>query len=346
MTQITVQLFGYPRLERDGALLDIDRRKALALFAYLATSPISHSRDALATLLWPEYDHSRARAALRRTLSTLNSALGSGWSVADRDSVTVNPGSGLQLDVERFRVLLRLPHHHPGPVLCPDCLRSLSDAVAFYRADFMAGFGLPDSPEFDEWQFFQSEELRRGQASALERLARHHSSRFDSDAALVYAGRLVALDALHEPAHRLLMELYARSGRDSAALRQYAECARLLREELGVAPEGETNRLREAIERGRALSADSTPPVTPVRTRALTGRGREVEQLVDLLSRPDCKMLVLVDLGGRGKPSLELETIESLAALFPHQTYVARVGEGRAWKHFGHDSGLLERAAS
>ena len=63
-------------LKKDGAPIDVDTRKAIALLAYLAVTEQRHSRDALAALLWPEYDQSRARGALRRTLSTLNKALG------------------------------------------------------------------------------------------------------------------------------------------------------------------------------------------------------------------------------------------------------------------------------
>ncbi len=76
MPRLSLYLLGPPRLELDGEPLNIGRRKAVALMAYLAVTGQGQARDALATLLWPEYDASRARAALRRTLSTLNRALG------------------------------------------------------------------------------------------------------------------------------------------------------------------------------------------------------------------------------------------------------------------------------
>ena len=50
------------------------------------------------------------------------------------------------------------------------------------------------------------------------------------------ARRLLALDPLHEPAHRVMMLLYAWTGQPAAALRQYRECLRLLNDELGVPP--------------------------------------------------------------------------------------------------------------
>jgi len=49
MSQLTLYLFGPPRLEMDGNPIHLPRRKALALLAYLAVSGQEHSRDRLAT---------------------------------------------------------------------------------------------------------------------------------------------------------------------------------------------------------------------------------------------------------------------------------------------------------
>ena len=87
MSDLSLHLFGPPKLDIDGTLVHIPRRKATALLAYLAVTGQSHSRDALATLLWPENDQSSARAELRRTLSVLKRALGEGWLQADRETV-------------------------------------------------------------------------------------------------------------------------------------------------------------------------------------------------------------------------------------------------------------------
>jgi hypothetical protein len=61
MTSLRLTLFGLPRIERDGVPLVLERRKALALLAYLALSPTPLSRDLLAELLWPERDGPTAR---------------------------------------------------------------------------------------------------------------------------------------------------------------------------------------------------------------------------------------------------------------------------------------------
>lgn len=66
---VHVQLFGAPRVLRDGQPVVFDTRKAVALLAHLAVTGTRHRRESLAGLLWPEADPTRARATLRRTLS-------------------------------------------------------------------------------------------------------------------------------------------------------------------------------------------------------------------------------------------------------------------------------------
>ncbi|MBI4790309.1 MAG: AAA family ATPase [Chloroflexi bacterium] len=247
-------LLGAPRLERHGQRVEMDTRKALALVAYLALTRQSHSRDALATLFYPDYDQAHARAALRRTLSTLQAALGEGYLEADRELIGLHPGAKLIVDVDEFqnRVAETRAHGHAPNDVCARCITPLAEAAAFYRDDFMAGFTLRDSPAFDEWQFFQTETLRRDLAGALEKLVRQHSAQREDDFALVYARRWLALDPLDEPAHRHLIKLYGSTGQRAAALRQYQECVRILHDELGVAPLEETTRVYETIkESGR-----------------------------------------------------------------------------------------------
>jgi len=45
-----------------------------------------------------------------------------------------------------------------------------------------------------------------------------HSSHNEYEVTLPYARRYLALDLLHEPAHRTLMQLYALNGQQAAAL--------------------------------------------------------------------------------------------------------------------------------
>ena len=190
MSRPVLLLLGSPRLERDGEPVEVDTRKAIALVAYLAVAQGRHTRDALATLLWPEYDQARARAALRRTLSALGEARAEGWLEVDRESVGLKREE-LWVDVDRFhgRLAECRTHGHSEADVCPECLPLLTEAATLYRDGFLAGFTLRDSSNFDEWQFFQAESLRRELAGALERLVRAHGARGEWEPAIAYARR-------------------------------------------------------------------------------------------------------------------------------------------------------------
>ncbi|HEX5688872.1 MAG TPA: hypothetical protein VFX76_02670, partial [Roseiflexaceae bacterium] len=74
MASFTLFALGQPRLECDDRPIDLNLRKALALLVYMAVTGQPHSRDALATMFWPESDARESRASLRRTLHRLNQA--------------------------------------------------------------------------------------------------------------------------------------------------------------------------------------------------------------------------------------------------------------------------------
>ncbi len=255
MAFLHIHLLGNPQIEVDEQTIQVPRRKVLALLAYLAVTGQVQSRETLAALFWPDYDASSAYANLRRDLSRLKELFGERKViVVDRLQVGLNPSADIHLDVNEFRSLVDQTrmHGHNQEELCADCAEALKEAVELYRGDFLEGFNLPDSPGFDDWRFFQAEELRQLLAEALQRLIHWHSSREEYEQAIPYARRWLALDRLHEPAQRCLMQLYAWSGQQAAALRQYEECRRMLQEELGLEPEEQTRSLYEAI-RSRSL---------------------------------------------------------------------------------------------
>ena len=203
MSKLEIFLLGTPQLEIDGSPIELERRKAIALLAYLAVTEENHGRDTLATLLWPEAAQGRARTTLRHHIWTLNKALGDGWLDISRESVGLEANSGLWVDVNQFRLALAAgqTHDHSEAVVCPDCLPHLREAVSLYRDEFLTGFTLRDSPEFDEWQRSQTEALRREITEALERLVRGQSAREDFKAGIPYAQRWLAYKAcLRRPA--------------------------------------------------------------------------------------------------------------------------------------------------
>ncbi|MEX1252818.1 MAG: AAA family ATPase [Dehalococcoidia bacterium] len=334
MPRLVVRLLGPPIAELDGAPIEVDTRKATALLAYLAVTERPHARDSLAALLWPDYDQTSARAALRRTLSTLRKALASGWLTTQGDLIGLDRDD-LWLDAERFHSLAapRADHPHPPSEPCADCLVALEEALGLYRDSFLAGFSLRDSPEFDDWQSLQAEALRRELAEALDRLVAGYIAGEDYSAAARHAQRRLALDPLHEPAHRTLMLLYAWTGERGAALQQYRACVRALDEELGVAPLEDTSRLYHAIVGDqapppprRSVPAATTPaperspgpgpPAARAGPLALAGRDIEWRALKAAYERTDADghLVVLEGEAGIGKTRLAEELMAHASA--------------------------------
>ena len=333
MSELKLFLFGSPRVELNEKSVEIRRRKALALLVYLAVTGQSHSRDTLATLFWPDHDQSRARAYLRRALASLNKTLTGAWFDTDRESIGLNRNANILVDVEQFHQLLTAPksHNHPSNKIPSESLSSLTKAVALYQADFLTGFTLRESTDFDEWQFFQAEEFRQELAATLEQLVAGYSLEREFETALPHARRRLALDPLHEPAHRELMKLYAWAGQHAAALRQYEECTRQMGEELGTPPEAETIELFEAIKTKQLSLPETTearqrpmpeidpltPPASlatrhnlPPQTTPFIGREKELAALDALIASVDTRLVTIVGSGGMGKTRLSLASAE------------------------------------
>jgi len=255
MQQLTISLLGAPSILVEGESIQVDTRKAIAMVAYLALNPGVQTRDTLAALLWPELNQSRALAALRRTLSVLNKSAMSPWLTIERTSVELRQDRHVALDVAAFQRALTEchAHGHDADAACARCIAPLTKAVEVYRDDFLAGFSLRDSANYDDWQFFTAEELRRSYVQALDHLVSALAADAQFDLAIDWARRRLHTDPLHEAAHRQLMRLFVWADQRNAALRQYRECVRILDEELGVPPLEETTTLYEEIFSNRII---------------------------------------------------------------------------------------------
>ena len=353
VSRLALHFLGAPRIELNGAPVSVDRRKGVALLAYLGVTARAHSRDALATLFWPEHDQVTARANLRRTLSMLHASLRGEWLAIDRENVALPPADGLWVDVVEFRRCLSECHTngYPDPTICPQCVSRLEAASSLYADDFLAGFTLPDAPDFDDWQFRQAESLRLELSDTLARLARCQAAQGNFGAAISHARRRVALDPLHEPSQCQLMETLARSGDKAGALRQYQALTDLLRRELAATPARETAELARTIAEDRLPPLDgqaarvATAPVVstngasvnghpapqeperrrhnlPAQVTSFVGREGELAELARWLAAPACRLITIVGPGGMGKTRLALHAAEAQVGSFADGVYL------------------------
>lgn len=131
MPDLRINLLGAPQLILDQTAVAPGHNKAIALLAYLAVTRRPHRREALATLLWPEFDGSSARRELRRMLWALNKTLGKGWLVADQRPLppaaapphnlpaAVTPFVGRQAELAQLADLLAAPSARLIAIVAP-----------------------------------------------------------------------------------------------------------------------------------------------------------------------------------------------------------------------------------
>ena len=331
MPRLALYLLGPPHVEYDGAPVKFNTRKTLALLAYLAVSRQRHRRDSLVNLLWPESSQIRGRALLRNSLSSLRKILEESWIEADWETVALNSRGDLWLDLDRLHQLLAEceAHEHNSAETCHRCLKSLSEAMDLYQGDFLTGFTLKDSINFDEWQRMQSQNLIADINDGFDRLIRCLKDEGILQKAIGYAQRWLESDKINEAAHRYLIDLYARSGKRVAALNQFRICKKILHEELGVGPDNETLQLYEAIKTEQIRPyqrsiVDQRPHNLPRQLTSFIGREDEIEEIQQIMQ--STSLLTLTGSGGCGKTRLAVEAADNLAGEFVDGIWFVALG--------------------
>src|SRR5688572_17037961 len=240
MAILHLELLGDFRLRsQSGTLVSISAKKSQAMLAYLAVKPAQLvSRDKMASLLWSSTASEQARQSLRQTLSTLQKELAAispkKILIEEGDFLSLDP-SLVYVDVAEFETL--------AAVGTPE---ALDPATRIYAGDFLEGFEL-DEEKFDQWVLAERDRLHRLSLRAHASLVEQFTRAGAIDEAIATAQRSLRIDPLQESMHRCLMRLYLQTGDTTNALQQYDACAKVLKRELAVEPDGETKALYTEI---------------------------------------------------------------------------------------------------
>lgn len=354
MTELSLRLLGTPIVALNNDPIEVDTRKAIALITYLAVTQQPHQRSTLAVMFWPDSNQERSRSALRRTLAALKKAIGKVWVSADRTTIGLDwewADGRLWADVLHLRRLIR-EIEAIDEQNCAAKLGLLREAAALYRGPFLEGFTLTDSPDFDDWQFFQNEQTRQEIAQVWQNLVACLVQSREFEEAIGYGRQWLALDPLNEKPHQQLMQLYAWAGQRSAALRQYSECERILQEELGLPPQPETTAIYEQIKTNTLpsptlihQSPSALVPPSPISTlmrprhnlpanlNPFVGREREMQAINERLDEPNCRLVTMIGPGGVGKSRLALEVARTRLDRYPHGVYFVPLSEISSASH-------------
>lgn len=239
MDKLKLRLFGgFEARFAAGPALVFSTKKSQALLALVALTPgRAFPRDKIAALLWGDKEAEQARHSLRQAISSLRKVLprtSSKYLVLEADSVALEPGA-VHVDTVLFETYI-----------ADGSMSALEQAVALYAGPFLEGLDIKEEM-FEEWLMTERERLHELALDATAKLLSHQLKNRLDDRAAQSALRLLALDPLQESVHRVLMRMYAKTGRRGAALMQYQQCVEILQRELGVQPEPETKQLYQHI---------------------------------------------------------------------------------------------------
>jgi len=253
-------------------------RKNLALLVYLAHSPGRvRTRSHLVGLLWGDKPEAAARHSLNEALRLARRAAGNDAISTRGDCVHL---SEWVVDSDTARLLDRLE------------AEDWEEAAAYARGEFMDGFSVPGSSQFEDWLSVERMAWRRRSVEALVRWGERLERQGDLASAGEPLARAMALDPLSGSALRGRMRVLALSGDRSGALEHFRSFEERVAAELGVEPDPESRLLADRVRRQRQWKL---PPeaVTEGFGRAsrrapLMGRADELQQLIDAWTR--CRM--------------------------------------------------------
>ena len=302
---LEISLLGVPRLALDGRAVDGLRRKNRALVFYLAAHEEGITRDHLLAFFWPDHERAAAQPILRTMIHDLRGQLGEMFLASDQHVVLAGDA---MVDVHALSTAINSSGSD---------MRQLAATLTLYKGDFLEGFSLADSPQFDDWAASERERYRLLAMRGFANLARLHEQVRDYPSALESVRRALAFNAYQEDLQRDLMRLLYLNGDRTGVIRQYEALRKLLDEEMGVPPMPETRKLYDAIINDNYVVSqpEVNAPIAAMRPEssepALPFIGRE-EELARLRTQLDTGKLILLEgEAGIGKTRLAWELISS-----------------------------------
>jgi predicted ATPase/DNA-binding SARP family transcriptional activator len=302
---LEIRLFGIPCLLLNGHSVESLRRKNRALIYYLAAQEGQSTRERLLTFFWPDHERSAAQATLRTMIYDLRKKLGDAFQADDQ---IIALSSGTVIDTGDFLTALNSPSSD---------LRNLIEALDLYKGNFLEGFSLPDSPQFDDWVASERERYQLMAMNGFADLSHRHETMRDYPVALESARRALAFNPFQEDLQRDVMRLLYLNGDRAGVIQQYESLRKLLDEEMGILPMPETRALYDSIindtfilppvETISQVSPRSKPADKPL--LPFLGREAELETLKGHLGSG--KLILLEGEPGIGKTRLLTELIAS-----------------------------------
>ena len=324
---LKVELLGKFSVQVDGRPIERwPRHDAAQLLKLLAVQLGHHApRHKINDALWLQIDTSvKPESRLNNALYVLRKALEpdratraeSRYVNAAGDLIALDPAAEVWIDIDHFERLLDIG------MVDDNSTAELTEAIALYKGPL-----LPQD-EGQPWSTQPRQHLEQRYIGALRALSRRQLAQGLDEAAIATLQRLTRVLPTEEGAHRELIGLFVRAGRQQEAQRQYDQCREALASELGVAPDPRTREaLLGAPEPGANPEARRPPPASggdshprfapPILLQPLIDREREVERACRLF-RTGHRLVTLSGPAGVGKTQLAIRVANELCGEFEH----------------------------
>lgn len=325
---------GVPLISYDDQPVTFRTRKALALLIYLTTEAGLHTREKLTTLFWPESDVTRGRGMLRTTLAHLREVLDTTYLSVESQVLSFDFQSNFEFDLHTLQAALYLIQAQPGPAERERVMGQLQRAVTLYRGDFLEGFSLADTPDFDDWASLQREVWHSRLTLIFDALSQWQFEAGDLPASLETATRWKVHDLYGEAAPQRLMQLHFAGGNRAAALQVYESYRKMLAAEFGGSPTPEIEALAARIRANRPAqqSRERASPASPPADLSFVGRAGEFKRLMaayQAVGEGQSQVVILMGEAGIGKTRLAREFLQWATA------QGAEILQGRAFETGG-----------
>lgn len=253
MASVEIFLLQHPKILLDSSPCQLPYQKAEALLYYLAVEK-KVTREEAASLLWSSCDEASARKNLRHAIYTVRKSLGENCILpCGRQELILNPELSISVDY--------------------DHLFQKDDADA-YQGEFLTGFYVKGSPEFEEWMLAKRQNALHYYLRLLERQLSLLPCENVEEAERLF-GMYIEEEPLDEAIYELMMERYLGCGFYYKGIKLYSRLTLLLEKELSASPGKQLQQLHRQL----LNSLSKEQPLEEKAEEEIPGRERELHFL-------------------------------------------------------------------
>lgn len=287
---IQIKLFGMPAVERDGERIFFPYNKINAMIYYLAVNE-TITRTEIAGLLWPDEDEAIAKKNLRNAIYQAKRCVGEDFILSPKKLLLeLNPALGISCDATLFS---EDPAAH----------------LSVYDGPFLQGFYVKDSEQYDFWvtrmrSFYEEKYIAHAYQQLEKEIEEGQNENVEKS-----IHTLISMDEYDERSVRLLMRYYAKTGRTGKVIETYYNLKKLLRDELGVSPDVETQSIYEEA----VNQIDLSDHRSATHEEFFYGRFKEralIQKNLSLIAEKKAVSLLIEGEAGIGKSALLRKVLE------------------------------------